>query len=333
MALSIGTGTQERGRRHQPYARVLWNFWTAVAETWPAAWELPPRKSRLTHGVGIVALGYVMDEITDRSSTEVDVPTAETYVKHLQPLVEICAWTRGQWDFGLRGPVRGTGFRFPPRNFLSSPGCPQRGFPLGVLVFRPPGGRPGGGPRPPSLAGAVCGRGGGGLVVPRGGRRGVGRVALGRSRRWAQRTVGLGGAPWEARGGRWGVARGSVRRPPGGPRLPARSRSLALQLARGRGSPPLRFASTRGPPSSTNTSQMFMARPGAERGAGASGQQQAEERVQECEGLGSEVARTGRWGRTRRWISSGLVVVRSDGRNKLVEAGEEAKRQDQPKAD
>jgi hypothetical protein len=46
--------------------------------------------------------------------------------------------------------------------------------------------------------------------------------------------------------------------------LPARSRSLALQLARGRGSPPLRFASTRGPPSSTNTSQMFLARPAAE---------------------------------------------------------------------
>ena len=77
---------------------------------------------------------------------------------------------------------------------------------------------------------------------------------------------------------------------------------------------------------------MFMARPDAERGAGASGQQQAEEQVQECEGLGSEVARTGRWGRSRRWISGGPVVVRSDGRNKLVEAGE-AKRQDQPKAD
>ncbi len=59
--------------------------------------------------------------------------------------------------------------------------------------------------------------------------------------------------------------------------LPARSGSLALQLARGRGSPPLRFASTRGPPSSTNTSQMFMARPDAEWRAGASGQQQVED--------------------------------------------------------
>jgi DGQHR domain-containing protein len=82
--------------------QVLWNFWEAVADTWPAAWTLPPRKSRLTHGVGIVALGYVMDEITDRSSTGNDVPTTEAYAEHLRPLVEICAWTRGQWDFGLR---------------------------------------------------------------------------------------------------------------------------------------------------------------------------------------------------------------------------------------
>jgi DGQHR domain-containing protein len=82
--------------------QVLWNFWTAVKDTWTAAWELPPRKSRLTHGVGIVALGYMMDEITDRCSVGTEVPASETYAEHLKPLVEICAWTRGQWDFGLR---------------------------------------------------------------------------------------------------------------------------------------------------------------------------------------------------------------------------------------
>ena len=82
--------------------QVLWNFWTAVAETWPDAWELPPRKSRLTHGVGIVSLGYVMDEITDRWSEGDEVPPVELFAEHLTPLVDICAWTRGQWDFGLR---------------------------------------------------------------------------------------------------------------------------------------------------------------------------------------------------------------------------------------
>src|ERR1700680_3730198 len=96
------------------------------------------------------------------------------------------------------------------------------------------------------------------------------------------------------RGGRLGWS--SISRPPQTTTLlPARSRDLALHLARGRGSPPLRFASTRGPPSSTNTSQMFMARPDGEGGAGASGQQLAEERVQECEGT-VQIARSDRSG-------------------------------------
>jgi DGQHR domain-containing protein len=81
---------------------MLWNFWGAVASTWPDAWALQPRKSRLTHGVGIVALGYVMDEITDVVSSGAVVPSQETYESHLLPLLEVCAWTRGQWEFGLR---------------------------------------------------------------------------------------------------------------------------------------------------------------------------------------------------------------------------------------
>jgi DGQHR domain-containing protein len=81
---------------------VLWNFWSAVAETWPEAWELPPRKSRLTHGVGIVALGYVMDEITELCAAYGHVPTSDMYAAHLATLADVCAWTRGQWDFGLR---------------------------------------------------------------------------------------------------------------------------------------------------------------------------------------------------------------------------------------
>jgi DGQHR domain-containing protein len=81
---------------------LLWNFWSAVAATWPEAWDLPPRKSRLTHGVGIVAMGYVMDEITDRCSSRERVPSKATYTEQLIPLVDVCAWTRGHWDFGLR---------------------------------------------------------------------------------------------------------------------------------------------------------------------------------------------------------------------------------------
>jgi hypothetical protein len=61
--------------------------------------------------------------------------------------------------------------------------------------------------------------------------------------------------------------------------LPAHSRSLALHLARGRGSPPLRFASTRGPPSSTQHITDVQGEAMCRAGAGASGQQQAEGRM------------------------------------------------------
>ncbi len=81
---------------------TLWNFWWAVRRTWPEAWELPPRKSRLVHGVGVVALGFIMDDITDRLSVRRDVPTAQTYEAELKCLVDACAWTSGFWDFGLR---------------------------------------------------------------------------------------------------------------------------------------------------------------------------------------------------------------------------------------
>ncbi len=62
--------------------------------------------------------------------------------------------------------------------------------------------------------------------------------------------------------------------------LPARSRSLALYLARGRGSPPLRFAPTRGPPSSTQHITDVQGKARCRAGAGASGQQQTEDREQ-----------------------------------------------------
>lgn len=92
------TGEGDGGQMLQ----TLWYFWGAVAETWPDAWDKPPRKSRLTHGVGIVALGYVMDEITDRCIAGGTELSLDLYKAHLAPLESACAWTRGQWDFGLR---------------------------------------------------------------------------------------------------------------------------------------------------------------------------------------------------------------------------------------
>jgi len=87
-----GTGDEEQMLLH------LKIFWSLVRATFPDAWELEPRKSRLTHGVGIQALGFVMDHLTE------GVPAAElpgldlgASLARMKPL---CAWTNGYWDLG-----------------------------------------------------------------------------------------------------------------------------------------------------------------------------------------------------------------------------------------
>lgn len=73
-------------------------FWNLVEATWPIEWTLPPRKSRLTHGVGMQALGYVMDALTDGvlpegfNDLQID--------RKLASIGDIAAWTGGVWDLG-----------------------------------------------------------------------------------------------------------------------------------------------------------------------------------------------------------------------------------------
>ena len=42
---------------------ILCDYWGAVADLFPDPWKLPPAKSRLTHGCGLLSMGYLMDEI------------------------------------------------------------------------------------------------------------------------------------------------------------------------------------------------------------------------------------------------------------------------------
>ena len=70
-------------------------FWTEVAEMWRDAWNLPPRKSRLTHGVGVVALGYVRDETTE--CRRWDTLSTCDIRADLAALGTIAAWTGGTW--------------------------------------------------------------------------------------------------------------------------------------------------------------------------------------------------------------------------------------------
>ncbi|GAW49253.1 MULTISPECIES: DGQHR domain-containing protein DpdB [unclassified Nocardioides] len=103
-----GTGDVDQMVLHLNY------FWTIVQLTFPEAWEVAPTKSRLTHGAGIQAMGYVMDALTD------GVPTAElagmNLERSLARLGEHCAWTAGTWDFGGEQVRRWNGIQNTPND-------------------------------------------------------------------------------------------------------------------------------------------------------------------------------------------------------------------------
>jgi len=78
---------------------LLRDYWTAVSHVFRTAWALPPKKSRLMHGAGIVSLGLVMDSICGRFKGT-GTPTVEYFEQELRPLAGVCHWTAGTWDFG-----------------------------------------------------------------------------------------------------------------------------------------------------------------------------------------------------------------------------------------
>ena len=76
--------------------QLLIAYWSAVAETFPDAWELPPEKSRLTHSVGIRAMGTLMDRLIGRVKLD-DKDLKSAFVKELKRIAKNCAWTSGKW--------------------------------------------------------------------------------------------------------------------------------------------------------------------------------------------------------------------------------------------
>ncbi len=78
---------------------LLKSYWAAVSKVFDEGWALPPRKSRLMHGVGIVSLGFLMDAIVDRYWREC-VPGISEFADDLSELKALCHWTSGEWEFG-----------------------------------------------------------------------------------------------------------------------------------------------------------------------------------------------------------------------------------------
>ncbi|MCT8862411.1 DGQHR domain-containing protein DpdB [Shewanella xiamenensis] len=85
--------------------QILNNFWTAVSLVFTVEWALPPRQSRLLHGVGIASLGALLDEIYDSHHGYTvgwdDVPTVTQFEQELLEIKPICNWSKGVWDFGV----------------------------------------------------------------------------------------------------------------------------------------------------------------------------------------------------------------------------------------
>lgn len=95
--------------------QLVSNFFAAVQQVFRDAWVgQKPRTSRLVHGVGIMALGYVMEHLhAARGAFE-----AEDFKPYLELLRGATAWTSGTWDFGKGNQRPWNGLQFVPRDYM-----------------------------------------------------------------------------------------------------------------------------------------------------------------------------------------------------------------------
>lgn len=76
---------------------LLITYWSAVRDIFPEAWGLRPEKSRLMHGVGIRAMGRLMDRVMPM--IDLESPKAQALVRReLGRIRPFCRWTTGVWE-------------------------------------------------------------------------------------------------------------------------------------------------------------------------------------------------------------------------------------------
>lgn len=75
---------------------LISNYFSAVQEVFSYAWKgHKPHTSRLVHGAGIVAMGYLMEFVYSRYNAR----TKEDFILHLNAIADNCHWTSGIWPF------------------------------------------------------------------------------------------------------------------------------------------------------------------------------------------------------------------------------------------
>lgn len=100
---------------HERSFQLISNFFDAVQSVFDDDWAgHKPRTSRLVHGVGIVALGYVMEYL----HAAYGAVSAEDFRPPLERLKQVTAWTEGVWDFGPGNQRPWNGLQFVPRDYM-----------------------------------------------------------------------------------------------------------------------------------------------------------------------------------------------------------------------
>ncbi|MCB9751776.1 MAG: DGQHR domain-containing protein [Myxococcales bacterium] len=89
-------GTKDAPADVQKMLGIIYEFWRAVHHTFPDAWGQNPRRSRLMHGAGIVAVGNLMDHFVAKYPRR-GMPKEDYYRSQLAMVAPICAWTKGSW--------------------------------------------------------------------------------------------------------------------------------------------------------------------------------------------------------------------------------------------
>jgi DGQHR domain-containing protein len=95
--------------------RVVSDFFSAVQSVFASEWiDHTPRTSRLVHGSGVIAMGFVMEEIlgTDKKYT------TDVFEKKLRLLQPNCAWTAGNWNFGPGEVRKWNDLQVIPKDYL-----------------------------------------------------------------------------------------------------------------------------------------------------------------------------------------------------------------------
>ena len=89
---NLATGTMEI----EGVLATLNTYWGAVRDVFPDAWGRPSRESRLMGGVGISAMGRLMDKVM--AFVDPYSPDAMDGVRaDLELIAPHCAWTEGEW--------------------------------------------------------------------------------------------------------------------------------------------------------------------------------------------------------------------------------------------